>query len=276
MQTTSSEVLTRPADEQVAVVTGASRGIGAAVAVALASAGVKVICVARTDATRPSAVPGTLEDTVGRIRNLGGTAIALPADLADLDQTRGVIQRAVGVFGRLDILVNNAAAALTGGPLSSMRRLEVMLRVNLQAPMLLTQDAVPHMEAAGGGRIVNISSAAAMYSVRDFELYGVSKAALEHLSVATGHHLRARQIAVNCLRIDLQVASEGALAGVSQLPDDAVATDVAAEAVLAILALPLDRSGSVLELSSLNGQGSGMRQKRAEMLGDAPSIYPAS
>lgn len=275
MQATSLGALWKPPDGQVAVVTGASRGIGAAVAVALAGAGVQVVCVARTDATRPSAVPGTLEDTVGRIRKLGGTATALAADLADLDQARGVIQRAVDVFGRLDILVNNAAAALTGGPLSPVRRLEVMLRVNLQSPMLLTQAAVPHMEAAGGGRIVNISSAAAMYWVRDFELYGASKIALEHLSVATGHQLRARQIAVNCLRIDLQVASEGALAGVSEVPADAVATEVAAEAVVAILALPPDQTGSVLELSSLYGQRSGMRQKRAEMLGGAPSIYPA-
>jgi len=98
-----------PLKGKTALVTGASRGIGEAVAVRLAMAGARIVCTARTTDQAESRLPGTLGDTIERIRRAGGQATAVKADLAQAADRERLIEEAVAAYGPVDILVNNAA-----------------------------------------------------------------------------------------------------------------------------------------------------------------------
>src|SRR5438067_8680068 len=101
-------------DGRVAVVTGASRGIGKAIAVAFAAEGAGVAVVARTEAQWDPRMPGTIHETVSEIEAAGGTAVAVPADLSAPDEVETVIERATAALGPVDILINNAALTIPG------------------------------------------------------------------------------------------------------------------------------------------------------------------
>lgn len=229
---------------QVALVTGASRGVGAAVALALAEAGVAVACAARSTVDAPQRTPGTLDETVARIEAVGGEAVALPTNLADPVEAEAMVHRTVDQLGRLDILVNNAAITFVGDIDIPMRRHDLVMAVNLQAPLLASRAAVPHMRAGGGGRILNVSSVAALVPFPGLMSYGISKIALERLTVDLARQLQGDAIAVNCFRIDLPVASEGFVANTPGVDRSTwEPCEVAAEGVLWMLAQPTSYSG---------------------------------
>ena len=147
---------------KVAIITGASRGVGKQAALDFARRGVHVVLAARTVEV-DSALPGTLGETVAQIEALGGQAIAVATDLASEDDLKALVQAAVDRFGGVDILINNAAA--TNGPIWQTRFLDLsradwlyQFDVNVHAPFTLIQLVVPIMEARGGGRIVNLST----------------------------------------------------------------------------------------------------------------------
>ena len=147
---------------KVAIITGASRGVGKQAALDFARRGVHVVLAARTVEV-DSALPGTLGETVAQIEALGGQAIAVATDLASEDDLKALVQAAIDRFGGVDILINNAAA--TAGPIWQTRFLDLsradwlyQFDVNVHAPFTLIQLVVPIMEARGGGRIVNLST----------------------------------------------------------------------------------------------------------------------
>jgi citronellol/citronellal dehydrogenase len=242
---------------KVALVTGASRGVGAAVAHALAVAGASVACAARSTAASPQRTPGTLDDTVARIEAAGGTAVAVPTNLADPADVARMVERTVERFGRLDVLVNNAAITFVGDLDIPLSRHELVMAVNLTAPLVACQEAVSHLRAAGGGRILNVSSVAALLPVPGLMSYGVSKVALERLTVDLARQLQGDAIAVNCFRIDLAVASEGFVANTPGLDRSTwEPCEVAAEGVLWMLRQPDAYSGrreSMLALRQREG-----------------------
>lgn len=200
------------------VVTGASRGIGAAVAEALAIAGAHVAIVARTFDRHPT-LPGSLKDTAARVREHGGVATPLVADLGDGDNRATVIDRAAAVLGGpIEIVVNNAAAAIYQ-PLVDypLKRRRLTFEVNVHAPMDLAQAALPPMVAAGEGWIVNVSSGTAR-AWRDgttepmpphLGVYGASKAALDRMTVALAAELDGTGVRVNTIQPRAAVWSEG-------------------------------------------------------------------
>jgi NAD(P)-dependent dehydrogenase (short-subunit alcohol dehydrogenase family) len=162
---------------RVAVVTGASRGIGRTIAETLAAKGCSVVLAARS---------GPELDSAGAaIRAAGGTAVAVVVDLAKQGAHRSVIDEAVAAFGTIDILVNNAAVLHTTPFLEvTEEEWDAVMSLNVKVPFLLSQAALRIMKAKRSGYIVNISSTAALQVPRHLTTYGTSKKALIGLSEA--------------------------------------------------------------------------------------------
>ena len=213
---------------KVAIVTGASRGIGAAIARRFAAEGAAVAIVART--VEPGGkLPGSLRETAELIRAAGGRCETIQADLADPESRARIVPEAVAHFGRLDILVNNAAWARFV-PIWEIapRQMQLAFQMNVFAPHELSQQALPFMKEQGRGWILNISSATsdlphpAPYDRSDrfvqfnmqghASIYGTSKAALNRLTAGWAIEAADMDIAVNALAPVGAVASEGAMA----------------------------------------------------------------
>ena len=150
---------------QVAIVTGASRGIGRRTALMLAERGVQVVVAARTVHPRRT-LPGTLGETVALIEGAGGTALAVPTDLSHEDDLKRLVDAAVDRFGGVDVLINNAAVTDKRGwstPFVDVKREDWLYEfdVNLHAVFTLSQLVVPIMEQRGGGRILNVTTVSA-------------------------------------------------------------------------------------------------------------------
>lgn len=226
-----------------ALVTGASRGIGAALAAALAEQGVAVACAARSTADQPQRTPGTLDDTVARIRDAGGHAVAVPADLSDPDAVVAMVDVAAAELGGLDLLVNNAAVTFVGDLNIPLARHDLVLAVNLQAPLLALRAARTHLERSGGA-VLNVSSVAALYPHNGLMSYGISKIGLERLTVDAARQLQAAGVAVNCFRIDVPVASEGFVANTPGMDRSSwEPCEVAAEGMVWMLRQPRSYTG---------------------------------
>ena len=162
---------------RVAVVTGASRGIGRAIAETLAAKGCSVVLAARSGPELGAAAAA--------IRAAGGKALPVVVDLAEPGAPQSVIDRAVEAFGTIDVLVNNAAVLHTTPYLEvTEQEWDAVMSLNVKAPFLLGQAALRIMQAKRSGYIVNISSTAALQVPRHLTTYGTSKKALIGLSEA--------------------------------------------------------------------------------------------
>jgi NAD(P)-dependent dehydrogenase (short-subunit alcohol dehydrogenase family) len=242
-------------DGKIAIVTGASRGVGAATAVALAERGCKVVCAARATADTPLPIPGTIDDTVARITDAGGDAIALRTNLARDDDVMRMVATTVEHFGSVDILVNNAAITFPGDLDLEMKRFDLVMQVDVRAPLVAIKECLPSMKARGAGAIVNVSSVAGLNYFPSLMAYGMAKAALEHLTVSAAHQLRPFDIAVNTFRIDVPVASEGFLFNFPGADtSDWEPPEVAAEGIVWMIEQP----------PSYTGHNAGMARLRAE------------
>jgi citronellol/citronellal dehydrogenase len=246
-----------PLAGRTAIVTGASRGVGAATAVALAAAGARVACAARATDAAPLPVPGTIDETVRRARDAGGEAIAVATNLAVDEEVDQMVATTLEAFGSVDILVNNAAITFPGDLELPMKRHDLVFAVNLRAPLLAMHAVIPGMRARGSGRIVNVSSLAALNYFPGLMAYGMSKIALEHLTVSAAAQLRPDGVAVNTFRIDVPVASEGFVANAPELDhSDWEPSEVAAEGVCWMLRQPTSYTGrneSMARLASDHG-----------------------
>jgi NAD(P)-dependent dehydrogenase (short-subunit alcohol dehydrogenase family) len=205
-----------------ALVTGASRGIGAAVAERLAAEGAAVAVTARTLEEGTHHLEGSLTSTVAAIEAGGGRAVAIVADLTDADDRARIVPEAVAALGSIDILVNNAAAAFYL-PTAEMplKRRRLLFELNVHASVDLTQAVIPGMRERGRGWIVNISSATSRQpkgppADRGHRLgttstmYGASKAALERITAGLAAELHADGIAVNSVAPVAGVRTPGA------------------------------------------------------------------
>lgn len=206
---------------QVAIVTGASRGIGAEIARLFAREGASVVCAARTEKEGQHFLPGTLQSTVKDIKDAGGKAIAVPVDLSKEEDCRRLVDETRKTFGRVDVLVNNAAVNWYV-PIKDFKvsHWQAMLAVDLTAPFLLAQMVIPEMIAHKRGAIVNISSGASRgpgagpnYAMkpRGGTVYGTVKAGLERFTQGLAHELQEYGIAVNSLAPNKVVPTPGTL-----------------------------------------------------------------
>jgi NAD(P)-dependent dehydrogenase (short-subunit alcohol dehydrogenase family) len=256
---------------RIALVTGASRGVGAATALALAGAGCRVACAARSTRAAPQTTPGTLDETTGRIRAAGGDALAVPTNLADADEVVAMVARTAEHFGGLDVLVNNAAITFVGDLDIAMKRHALVMRVNLDAPLIAMREAAPHMRRRGGGAIVNLSSMAALAPIPGLMSYGVSKIALERLSVDVATQLAPDGITCNVFRIDVPVASEGFVANTPGMDrSDWEPCEVAAEGICWMLRQPPDYTGRLESMYELRRREGIMASRAARPFAGVP------
>jgi len=199
---------------KVAIVTGASRGIGKAVAIGFAKEGAKVVVAARTVEPRSERLPGTIHETVEAIEKLGGQALAVQCDVTDETSVNAMVEAAIDRFGRIDVLVNNAAVDFPASVLEMpLKRWDLVIRVNTTGPFLCSKAVLPHMIAQGGGSIVNITSNAGAErgsgTVGYSAAYGVSKAALDRFTWALAAEVGKYNIAVNAVKPWGVVDTEG-------------------------------------------------------------------
>lgn len=222
---------------KVAIVTGASRGIGRQVALDLARRGVKIALTART-VDRDATLPGSLSATAREIEALGGEALMVQIDLANRDDLRRLVDETVSRFGGVDILVNVAAATI--GTVWAKEFLDITFEewshdfdVNVHAPFILMQLVTPIMAARGGGRIINFTTGSheahrqveeTPPTIGTFGLkattpsYYASKRALDRLGNVASAELRAFNVYVMTLHPGF-VASEAVTARVESKPE---------------------------------------------------------
>jgi len=242
--------------DKVAVVTGASRGIGRAIAVALAVAGADVVCTARSSEASPSKLPGTIDQTAREVEALGRRALAIPMNLAKDEEVEAMARRTLAEFGRIDILVNNAGISAPGSILDvPVRHWDLVMNVNLRGVYLCIRAFLPTMMEQRSGCIINISSYASWAKESWGLAYSVSKAALERLTTGLAGELQPYNIAINALQIERFVASEGF---VYLAPDADHSTwdkpEVAGEAVVWLVSHDPTYTGHVVTLGDIDRQ----------------------
>lgn len=199
---------------QVAIVTGATKGIGRVIAAALAAEGSKVVVTGRTVKRG--------EEVAANIRSAGGEAIFIEADVGSEDSAVDVIQGAVEEFGSLTTLVNNAASTdlLQRGDMVADVTLadwDAVLRVTLTGAMLMSKHAIPHLATAGGGAIVNISSDGGARATPGFSSYSAAKAGLNALSRSIAIEYGPMNIRCNAVQVG-QILPPQAVDAVSSDP----------------------------------------------------------
>jgi 7-alpha-hydroxysteroid dehydrogenase len=192
-------------DGQVAIVTGAGRGIGAAIADAYAEAGAHVVCAARSR--------DQIERTAAAARRHGVRALAVPCDVLERAQLEQLVAATLKEFGRIDVLVNNAGGWPPKPALrTSEKEFEAAFRFNVTTAFVLTRLVVPKLvETAGSGAVVNISSVAGRHHAPGFAAYGTAKAALSFLTQNLAQEF-APKVRVNAIAVG-SIQTE-ALAGV--------------------------------------------------------------
>jgi NAD(P)-dependent dehydrogenase (short-subunit alcohol dehydrogenase family) len=191
---------------KVAIVTGASRGIGAAIAARLAQEGAKVVASARTAEDGESRLSGTLTETIDRITKAGGEARFVKADLAVREDRERLVETTVASYGPVDILVNNAAVTYFIPVVDfPEKRFKLMMEVQVYAPFHLSQLVLPSMKERHTGWIINISSGAAFHPKPPYQaaagrggtVYGMCKAALERFTTGLAAEVAHDGVAVN-------------------------------------------------------------------------------
>jgi citronellol/citronellal dehydrogenase len=193
---------------KVAVVTGSSRGVGRAVALALAREGCDVVIAAKTDQPHPR-LPGTIHTTAGEVRALGRRALPVQCDVREFAQVEKMRDAALDAFGRIDILVNNAGA-IHLAPVAEWAagRFDLVFDVNVRGAFLCSRAVIPHMRERGFGRVVMMSPPVSVARVAGKAPYLVSKMGMTVLAHAIAEEERAHGIAATALWPVTMIESE--------------------------------------------------------------------
>ena len=215
--------------DRIALVTGGSKGLGQAIAGALARAGADVALTSRTHAD--------LNRVAAELRQLGRRALAVPADMADEDSIRSMVQQVLDEFGRIDILVNNAGIEGTGAVVEmDAERWDRVMDVNVRRPMLCCKHVGPHLIRQRSGKVINVASVLASRVARYMAAYAAAKAALVQLT---------RTLALEWIRHNIQVNALCPGYFLTPMNEAFFATDAGRRL---IAGLPIGRLGDVQEI----------------------------
>ena len=224
--------------KKVAFITGASRGIGRAIAVEAARQGANVVIAAKTSAPHPK-LPGTIHDAAEEMERAGGRALAIECDVRSEDQLAAAVSRAVDHFGGLDALVNNASAIFLAGTLDTpMKRWDLMHGVNVRGTFAASQACIPHLARAANPHILNLAPPPSL-APRWFAshlAYTLAKMGMSLCVLGMAEELRDRGIAVNALwpRTIIATAALNVLGG-EETARHGRTPEIVADAAVAIL-----------------------------------------
>ncbi|MFI5337440.1 MAG: SDR family oxidoreductase [Opitutales bacterium] len=268
-----------PLENKVVFVTGASRGIGRAIALAAARAGAHVVIAAKTTEPHPK-LPGTIHSVAAEVRALGREALALPLDVREEIQVQDAFAAVAKTFGRLDALVNNAGAiSLTNVENTPVKRYDLMQGVNSRGLFVCAKAALPLLRAAGGGHIISLSPPLniAPRWLAPHAPYTLSKYGMTLLALGLAGEFAGDRISVTTLwpRTTIATAAIEFAVSAALLPFCRT-TDIMADAVLAILTTT-DGSlngRTLLDEDLLRSRGVTDFQRYAVDPAQADSLYP--
>eukprot|EP00667_Euglena_gracilis_P014773 EG_transcript_15330 len=231
---------------RVAIITGATRGIGRECALALARCGCNIVVAAKTTEPLPN-LPGTIYTAAEEIRQLGVEALACQVDLRDVESCQRCVADTVARFGRVDILINNASAlwwhSIEETPI---KKLDLILSINTRGAFAMTQACLPHMRRGGFGRVISMSPPIHLNSLKDHTAYYISKFGMTLVALGVAQEYAGSNITGNSLWPATIVES---LASINfKLMDRANwrKATILADAAVAIVGEPADFTGNML------------------------------
>jgi citronellol/citronellal dehydrogenase len=242
-------------------ITGASRGIGLAIALKAARDGANIAIAAKTEAPHPK-LPGTIYSAAQEVEQAGGRALPLMVDVRDEQAVKSAIDKAAATFGSLDIVVNNASAIqLTGVAETDMRRFDLMHQINARGTYMVSKYAIPHLERAANPHILMLSPPLDLKEkwFAPHTAYSMAKYGMSLVVLGLAGELRSKGIAVNALwpRTTIATAAIKNLLGGDVLMRRSRSTDILADAAYRIFLKPARSfSGNFLiDDSFLAGEG---------------------
>lgn len=185
--------------DMVAIITGASRGLGRAIAKEYAREGAKVVVAARSSS--PTGLTGTIYQTAQDIQQAGGEALHVPCDVTDEEQVRAMVQQVMDRYGQIDVLFNSAGMMIPCEPFLDIdpQRWDQLMAVNVRGPYLTCRYVASIMMQQNRGSIINIGSRATQGPMAGGTAYNTSKMALEMFSLCLAEDMREYNVAVNVL-----------------------------------------------------------------------------
>jgi citronellol/citronellal dehydrogenase len=228
-----------PLQDRVVVMSGGSRGIGLAIAVALARAGARIALMAKTDQPHPR-LPGTIHTARTAIEAAGGEALAVVGDVRDDAQVEAFVAAAAERWGGVDVVVNNASA-INLAPIADLppKRYDLMLDINARGTFLLTRAALPHLRESGHAHVLTLSPPLSTDPrwLRGHAAYTVSKMGMTMLTLGVAEDERRHGVGANCLwpRTLIATAAVQNLLGGDEAMARARTPEIVADAARAIL-----------------------------------------
>ena len=193
--------MSRQLKDKTILISGASRGLGAAMAEKFAAEGASIALIAKTDKPNPK-LPGTIHSVAERVQALGGNALPIALDIRDADGIQAAIAKTVDTFGGLDVVINNASAiSLTKTSDTNMKRFDLMMQVNQRATWAFAKFATPYLEKSENPHILTMSPPLSMKPkwFKDSLAYTMSKFGMSMCTLGLAEELRGHGIAANSL-----------------------------------------------------------------------------
>ncbi|MDI1432617.1 MULTISPECIES: SDR family oxidoreductase [Polyangium] len=266
-------------ENRVVFITGASRGIGRAVALACAREGADVVIAAKSEVEANPRLPGTIHSVAKEVEGLGRRALPIKLDVRDADACQAAVAEAVAHFGRLDVLVNNAGALwwadVTGTP---MKKFDLVMGINVRASFALAQAALPHMIERKWGHIVMMSPPVDANGVAHHGAYAVSKFGMTMIALAIAEEAKAHNVTANALWPATAIESYATINFGLGGPEFWRKADILADATLALITKePSARQGQAwIDETLLRSEGVTDFSKYQCAPGHEPPHFPFS